>query len=104
MQSSSDVLSYSSELCSFKGKISEVLDEFNLVVRDLTLINCGNVELVTNKQNIKELSESNFSLKALTEICKLIMVCQNKLNSNCNPNAVIDSLLLGMLEAKYKWK
>lgn len=104
MQSSSDVLKFSSSLCAFKGKLSEILDEFNLVIRDLTLVKSGAKNDVLNSQNLEEYVKCNYSLKALSEICGLVMVSQNKLKSNCNANAVIDSLLLGLLEAKYKWK
>ncbi len=104
MLSSSDVLKYSSSICSYKGKLSEILDEFNLIIRDLTLIKSNNEKSVLNTQNLEAYNKCNFSLKALSEICKLVMVSQNKLKANCNPNAVIDSLLLGMLEAKFKWK
>ena len=104
MQSSSDILKYSSKLCSYKGKLNEILDEFNLVIRDLSFIVTNNSGLVLNQQNLNILQKSNYSLKALNDICKLVLLSQAKLKSNCNPNAVVDSLLLGMLEAKYKWK
>lgn len=104
MLSSADVLKYSSSLCSYKGKLSEILDEFNLVIRDLTLVKSGNEKGVLNSQNLDTYYKCGYSLKALSEICGLVMVSQNKLKANCNANAVVDSLLLGMLEAKYKWK
>ena len=104
MASSSDVLKFSSSLCAFKGKLSEILDEFNLVIRDLTLVKSDNANNVLNTQNLESYYKCNYSLKALSEICGLVMVSQNKLKANCNANAVVDSLLLGMLEAKFKWK
>lgn len=104
MLSSSDVLKHSSLLCSFKGKTKEVLEEFNLVVRDLIVLKSDNENSILNKQNLEEYKKCNYSLKALSKICELVIISQNKLKSNCNPNAVVDGLLLGMLEAKYKWK
>lgn len=104
MTSSSDVLTFSHAILSYKNRTAEILDELLINVSDLTLVNSGLTDFVTNKEILQAYDKINYSTKALSLIQKEILNAQHKMASNCNPNAVVDGLLLKMLEVKHKWK
>jgi hypothetical protein len=52
---------------------------------------------------IRSIAEG-FSAKALSEIILIITEARRKLSLNVSVQAVIDSLLFSILEAKFKWQ
>ena len=90
MRSSADVLSYSVKIQKYKQNIDEFLNILLLVVRD---------ELVSivNKDKI-----SQYSRSALVESTKIIEEGIKKHKSNCSINSVIEGVLMGMLEVKFR--
>lgn len=90
MKSSADVLSYSVKIQKYKQNIDEFLNVLLLVVRD---------ELVALVENKKV---SQYSKSALVESTKIIEEGIKKHKSNCSINSVVEGVLMGMLEVKFK--
>lgn len=103
MKNSSEVIDYSSKLMSYKGRLKEVLDEMFLFVRDLAVVKT-NENLVINKNKLTDIKVlSNFySASACKLIVKLIEEAGKQIDANCSPTAIVDGLLMNILEVKYK--
>jgi len=90
MKSSADVLPYSAKIQKYKQNIEEFLNVLLLVVRD---------ELVSIVENKKF---SQYSKSALMQSTKIIEEGIRKYKSNCSINSVVEGVLMGMLEVKFK--
>lgn len=90
MKSSADVLPYSVKIQKYKQNIEEFLNVLLLVVRDEL------VSLVGNKKF------SQYSKGSLVESTKIIEEGIRKYKSNCSINSVVEGVLMGMLEVKFK--
>lgn len=90
MKSSADVLPYSVKIQKYKQNIDEFLNVLLLVVRD---------EIVSI---VSENKSSQYSTKALVESTKIIEEGIKKHKSNCSINSVVEGVLMGMLEVKFK--
>ncbi len=101
---SSDVLTVSSKASSQKN-ISEFLDVFSIVIRDM-LVEKTDENMVLSKHlggTIERLS-GGFSSRALAEILTKINDARRKISAKVNTVACVDALLFSILEAKHKWQ
>ena len=90
MKTSAEVLPYSVKIQKYKQNIEEFLNILLLVVRDEI------VGLVEKKK------VSQYSRSALVQSTKIIEEGIKKHKSNCSINSVIEGVLMGMLEVKFK--
>lgn len=106
MNHSKKVINYSSTIEKNKKYIDLYLEILTLFYRDMLLLKEGEKEGVINKYNLSllELFSQNYSQLALIKIIEKLEQAKKMINFNTNVTAVIDSLLLGILEVKYKWK
>ena len=104
LNTSGEILRYSSKILEYKDRVQEILDELSLILLDILYVKSNLPNRVLNTNKVNEYSMSNFSVKALTLVHEKILEAQNKIKSNCNLNAVVDGFLIGMLEVKHKWK
>lgn len=104
LNSSGEILRYSSKIIEYKDRLNEILDEISLILLDVLYVKSNLESRVVNTDRISEYQNAGFSVKALKLIYSKILDAQNKLKSNCNINAVVDGFLISMLEVKHKWK
>ena len=76
------------------------------ILEDLLAKICKKEELIVLKSqtNFFELIVNDFSVKSVCEIEKLIRKLQEERFFNVNLPAIVDNLLLGILEVKYLCK
>lgn len=104
LNTSGEILRYSSKIIEYKDRVNEILDELGLILLDVLYVKSNLPDKVLNKDKLEEYEASNFSVKALKLVYSKLLDAQNKLKSNCNINAVVDGFLITMLEVKHKWK
>ncbi|NCB48088.1 MAG: DNA polymerase III subunit delta' [Clostridia bacterium] len=97
------LLKFSSKLRAEKDNILLVLEIFESLFRDLLLIKLDKESLVKNKLHLKELLSvcEEYDGDSLDKIIRKIFETKKILESNCNADMLIDSLLLYILEVKY---
>lgn len=82
----------------------EFLDVLSIILRDMLAVKGGNQILSRHVgMQIRSIADG-FSSKALSEIILIITEARRKLSLNVSVQAVTDSLLFSILEAKYKWQ
>lgn len=90
MSSSADVLQYSVNIQKYKGSLETffavMLDVLHLSIRDRV---CGKNTTLYNEQ-------------ATVGAVNIVKDAIKKIKSNCNTNSVIEGVLLGILEERYK--
>ncbi len=91
---SSKVIVYASKMLQFKTELEDLINQMQLSVRDIALqiVNGGAGEYNVQMYNIK-------ALQGISELCQQAVA---KLRANCNASAVVDGLLMGILEVRYK--
>lgn len=106
LKNSAQMLKYSSKILLQKNKIDVALDIFESLYRDMLLINLGQEKLVSNKSLTVAIFPvaQEFSCDALDNIIKKIYDARARLVANCNPQGIIDNLLLYILEVKFLCK
>jgi len=93
---SDKILYYSTLIQNTTDNIDDLL---NLLHDSFKEVSIDIVENNTSRYNINK-----YSLPMIMEISKIIQNSSMKLKANCNVNAVLDSLLMGILEVKFKCK
>ncbi len=106
MNSSRDVLDYSSLFGAKTIDKNELADLFMLIVRDLIMVKTKNFELVSNSHKIDELKliATDFSLKALYKIVEYCLQLKEDLVYNVSMTSAVDEFLLKVVEVKVKCK
>lgn len=105
MQSSKDVLKYSTLITQNKMDISKLLSVLELVLRDMLVYLQGNSELVGTKEMMNELRNAkNFNTGAIIHALDCITEAQKRKKFNMNPTMLIEWLLFQILEGKHKWQ
>jgi len=97
------LLKYSSKLRLEKNNLGLVLEVFESLYRDILLIKLDKENLVKNKKHLKELLSvcEEYDCDGVDKIIRKIFETKKKMESNCNADMLIDSLLLYILEVKY---
>lgn len=82
----------------------EFLNVLSIILRDMIATKSNNQVLSRHVgMQIRSIADG-FSAKALSEIILIITDARRKLSLNVSVQAVVDSLLFSILEAKYKWQ
>ena len=106
MNSSRDVLAFSSLFSEKSIDKAELADLFMIIIRDIMMFKVGNGELIDNKYKEDELKliANGFSLNSLYKIIEYCLQLKEDLIYNTNSVSAIDEFLLKMVEAKVKCK
>ena len=104
MKESKDVLSYSIKLSGLKDKLNEFIDVLELVFKDILVGVTTGEKRVKNLEIFSKVDKKGLSAGALVGILDKISQARKRMSSNANDNMVIDFLLYGILEEKYKWQ
>lgn len=105
MNSSKDVLKYSTLILDKKVEIGQVLSILECLLRDMLVeLQCQS-ELVGNKGLAKRLKGAiNFSEGAIIHSLDTITKAQMRKKFNVNSTMLIEWVLFQILEGKYKWQ
>ena len=95
MQDSSMVLKYASLMLNHKDNLEEVINQMFISVNQM-------IKEISLKQNSGTYNLSMYNVQSLLGISKLCELAVKKIKANCNPNSVVDGLLMGILEVRYK--
>lgn len=105
MQSSKDVLKYSTKIIDKKVDITQFLSVLELLLRDMLVEAQGKSELVSNKSVIKELKKAQkFNTGALVYALESVVEAHKRKKFNMNTTMLIEWLLFQILEGKFKWQ
>ena len=105
MQSSKDVLEYSTMLSNLKGDFNDFINVLELFLRDMLVAKFGNFGLVINAIYAKRLKDLNdFKKGAIVSILEDITESRKRLQSNVTKSMVGEWLLFKILEEKFKWQ
>ncbi len=103
LNSSRDILKYSSKILSYKKDIGFFLETMVSVLRDIAIVNSAEINFISHKKEIEELSQI-YSARMIDKIVKNITSMFNKMDFNCNVTGLIDQMLLDILEVKFLCK
>lgn len=105
MNSSKDVLKYSTLILDKKVEIGRVLSVLECLLRDMLVALQGQSDLVGNTRLTKKLKSAiNFNEGALIHSLDCITKAQMRKKFNMNPTMLVEWLLFQILEGKYKWQ
>lgn len=82
-----------------EGELSKYLDILEIIVKAMLDLDSGLP--LRGFEELKEIAAS-FNRASLVNVSDLLLQCRRKINSHCRQEAVADSLLMGILEVKYK--
>ena len=100
LKSSSDIIKYSSEILALKKDFVFFLDCMQLILRDIAVTGCGEINFKMFKDKLSELSKI-YSNKHIHKISTKINEIYEKLSFNCNISGIVDKFLLDILEVKF---
>lgn len=106
MKNSKQVVIYANKILAKKESFDLIVEMVCQILEDLLAKICKKEELIVLKSqtNFFELIVNDFSVKSVCEIEKLIRKLQEERFFNVNLPAIVDNLLLGILEVKYLCK
>ncbi len=99
MQTSKQVIEMSARLNINAINMQKYLDVLEIIFK--AMLNFNTQVYQQGFEDLKPLSKV-FNTATIVNIMELIIKCRKKLKSNCKPEAVAESLLMGILEVKYK--
>ncbi len=101
LKSSKELLIYSKALSVYSGHFELIIKTLSLIFEDILFVKVGMpLRFASFKSEIEGVS-SDYSVKAITEIRKLIDRAVKEISYNCNFMLVMENLLLNILEVKY---
>ena len=104
LNSSQDVLKFSSKIIALKKDFIFFLDTIVTILRDICVFSSnGEVVFKENKSDYEVLSKV-YNNKMIVKIVDELSNIPNKLNFNCNMTAIVDQMLLDILEVKFLWR
>jgi hypothetical protein len=104
LRSSQDILKYSSKILALKKDFVFFMDTMITVLRDISVFGIsGNIVFKDNVNGYQILSDS-FNKTMIVKIIDKITQIPNKINFNCNMTAIVDQMLLDILEVKFLWQ
>ena len=105
LQSSKDVLKYSTLITDKKVDVSQFLSILELFLRDMLALKQGKESLVSNKSAILDLKkEQKFNTGSLIYALESVVEAQKRKKFNMNATMLIEWLLFQILEGKFKWQ
>lgn len=105
MQSSKDVLKYSTKITSSKCDISKFLSVMELLFRDVLIYFESGEKLVGNPAAFEKIKNAkNFTVGSIINALEKITEAQKRKKFNANATMLLEWLLFQILEGKYKWQ
>lgn len=105
MQSSKDVLLFSTKIANAKFDFSQFLSILELLLRDILMIRENQSQLVFDKDKIDLLNKAErFNTGATLHALECIVEANRRKKFNTNATMLIEWLLFQILEGKYKWQ
>ena len=105
MNSSKDVLKYSTKITDQKVDLSQFLSVLQLLLRDLLVLEQKNQSVILNKQAIERLEKTkNFNTGSLIHALETVVEATKRKKFNMNETMLLDWLLFQILEGKHKWQ
>lgn len=106
LKNSKQVLKFSQKVLDFRMYLDLILQTVTLCLEDILKIKCESEKLCKLKSYVEDLKEieTEYSVRAVCEICSLISQFRKKLEFNANLTVAVDNLLLKILEVKYLCK
>ena len=104
LNSSKDILLYSSSILQLKKDIPFFLDTLITMLRDISIFGKEGNIYFQNFQNDYEALSKIYNSRMIEKIMKEINQVYEKIEANCNMTAVVDQLLLKILEVKFLWQ
>ncbi|PKK95782.1 MAG: hypothetical protein CVV59_02000 [Tenericutes bacterium HGW-Tenericutes-4] len=106
MNHSKNVLYYSSTIEKNKKFIDIYLEVLTMFYRDMLVLKEGVKTAIINENEVAylELISQNYSKMSIIKVLQKLEQAKKMIEFNTNLVAVLDALLLGILEVKYKWK
>jgi len=106
MKNSKQVVVFANKILAKKDNFDLIIEMMYLVLEDILAKICKREELITLKTQMLFLNEivNDFTVKSVCEIEKLLRKLQEERFYNVNLPAIVDNLLLGILEVKYLCK
>ena len=103
MKSSKQVVSFAGKVLSKKDNFTLLIEIMTILLEDMLLKICKKDALITLQTQMSFLSQvaEDYSVKSVCEIEKLLRKVQEERTYNVNLPAIVDNLLLGILEVKY---
>lgn len=106
MKNSKQVVVYANKILSKKENFDLIIEFMSLILEDLLAKLCKKEELITLQTQMNFINDiaSDYTVKSICEIEKLIRKIQEERVFNVNLPGIVDNLLLGILEVKYLCK
>ena len=104
LNSSKDILLYSSRILQLKKDIPFFFDTLITMLRDISIFGKEGNVYFQNFQNDYEALSKIYNSRMIEKIMKEINQVYEKIEANCNMTAVVDQLLLKILEVKFLWQ
>lgn len=105
MQSSKDVLLYSTKFSNVKAEVDDFLSVLELYLRDMLVERQGREDLAFNKSECEKLKNAQkFNTGAILYALDAINEARKKKKFNMTATMLVEWLLFQILEGKYKWQ
>ena len=106
MKSSKQVVVFASKILAKKESFDVIIEILSLLLEDILLKKCkkDDMILLKSKKDLIGSIASDYSIKSVCEIEKLLNKTILERNFNVVLNTIVDNLLLGILEVKYLCK
>lgn len=106
LKSSKDVLEQVALLGKYSDNLSQVIDYFEIIMRDVALLVLGQekfISLKNHQQLLKQIAQ-NYSFSACERIMKVLSKSKMRLKTNANINSTLDEMIFSFAEIKAKYK
>jgi hypothetical protein len=101
LKSSSDILKFSTQILTLKKDFTFFLDAIIGILRDVAVSeNSKNINFKNHAKEIVYL-QSLYSAPAIEKIVGKLCEIYNKIDFNCNMTAIVDTMLLDILEVRF---
>ena len=104
MNSSKDVLGYSAKVLALKERVGQFTDILELTFKDMLNGKVAGEEFVKNKTVYQKINNLNYNADNLIGVLEKVLEAKKRRKSNANETMVVDFLLYGILEERYKWQ
>lgn len=106
MKNSKQVVIYANKILAKKDSFDLLIEMMSLILEDILAKLCKRDELITLKTQVNFFNDivKEYTVKSVCEIEKLLRKLQEERTFNVNLPAIVDNLLLGILEVKYLCK
>ena len=106
MKHSKQVVSFANKILARKDQFELFMEMLSIILEDILMKLCKKDNLITLKTQVSFYNDisNDYTVKSVCEIEKLIRKVIEEKSFNVNLSAMVDNLLLGILEVKYLCK